>query len=76
MPLIRHIRWSCNNSLFDTISANLQWPENWKARECCEQVMFDLDMYFLAGLFAQDDQDTVVSLTHFVEVVIAGLVGL
>lgn len=38
--------------------------------------MFDLDMYFLAGLFAQDDQDTVVSLTHFVEVVIAGLVGL
>lgn len=38
--------------------------------------MFDLDMYFLAGLFAPDDQDTVVSLTHFVEVVIAGLVGL
>lgn len=38
--------------------------------------MFDLDMYFLDGLFAQDDQDTVVSLTHFVEVVIAGLVGL
>lgn len=38
--------------------------------------MFDLDLYFLAGLFAQDDQDTVVSLTHFVEVVIAGLVGL
>lgn len=35
--------------------------------------MFDLDMYFLAGLFAQDDQDTVVSLTHLV---IAGLVGL
>lgn len=47
-----------------------------KSKRVCEQVMFDLDMYFLAGLFAQDDQDTVVSLTHFVEVVIAGLVGL